>query len=333
MNNNDFFTSQLDRLSYQNDLVETNKFLKLFNKEIYNEIDKENILSTNDGFSLVILPLDKLIKKISIERYNIYNLNYKEKLNNFSDIFIYGIRFDKDKIIYSLVKMRSTIKNEYGNSTIGFSLSFVKFNINVLKQFVNLDIESSIKIIENEIDVVMRNDSSVHNSRLSAYFSDTSTFASYLLCEFYIYLLYKERIDNKVNLLDIAKTPPKRLLKRLEEINKEANYVVYDRLNGVINFKEKDKYNTYEKYVLLICFCSNLNINSFVAEIKYHSDALTNWKSYIPFIGKKYWYLRALRADIVINEQNEVVKKIGFGRYYNLNSRIVENQKKMHGDL
>ncbi len=53
----------------------------------------------------------------------------------------------------------------------------------------------------------------------------------------------------------------------------------------------------YEKQALLAIHTGNVSYNSFVAEIKFHSDALVDWKATLPVIGSE-WYERAITAKM-----------------------------------
>lgn len=125
---------------------------------------------------------------------------------------------------------------------------------------------------------------------------------------------------------------PDRVIDQLNDINEKAGITIYDSQNKCINIQDPNNLTEEEKYVILAAYTSNLTYNSFAAEVKFHSDALIDWKKNIPFVGKKKWYEAAIRADMAIGEEKESNKKGGFDDYYDLESDMVNDQKEVHGE-
>ena len=86
----------------------------------------------------------------------------------------------------------------------------------------------------------------------------------------------------------------------------------------------KNCLSDYEKHVILATHTGNVSFNSFAAEVKYHAEAL--WKWYGDFSPV---YERAVRADMAIGEENESGIT---DQYYNLDSDIVQEQVRYHGE-
>ena len=69
----------------------------------------------------------------------------------------------------------------------------------------------------------------------------------------------------------------------------------------------------------------NVNYYSFVAEIKFHADALCNKLAYFD-----KWYNSAIIADMGVGEESEYNP---FNKYYKLNSDLVLEQIKYHANI
>lgn len=82
----------------------------------------------------------------------------------------------------------------------------------------------------------------------------------------------------------------------------------------------------HEKYAILATYTGNVSLNSFAAEVKYHADALETWYGDLNLLGA---YESAIRADMAIGEEYQS----GFtDTYYDLNSDIVQEQIRYHGE-
>lgn len=99
---------------------------------------------------------------------------------------------------------------------------------------------------------------------------------------------------------------------------------IYDFDNNTITVQNKSDLTLYEKQAILACFTANVTFNSFAAEVEYHAEAAL----IIPeFLHDKY--LKAIRADMAVGEENE---SGAFDSYYDLNSSIVREQIEAHGE-
>ena len=83
-----------------------------------------------------------------------------------------------------------------------------------------------------------------------------------------------------------------------------------------------------EEQAILAIHTSNANYNSFVAEIEAHAVWCEDWKKEIPIIGESLWYESAIRADMGLDEE---VESGVFDQYYNLDSKMVKEQERVHG--
>ena len=93
---------------------------------------------------------------------------------------------------------------------------------------------------------------------------------------------------------------------------------------SVVNPEDKK-----EEQAILAIHTGNVNYNSFVAEILFHADACVSWENYAPIIGKSQWYESGIRADMALGEE---AKSGVYDKYYDLNSKIVKEQVKVHGE-
>ena len=86
-----------------------------------------------------------------------------------------------------------------------------------------------------------------------------------------------------------------------------------------------EKLSIDDKNILLATHTANVNYYSFVAEIKFHADALCNKLAYFD-----KWYNSAIIADMGVGEESEYNP---FNKYYNLNSDLVLEQIKYHANI
>ena len=81
---------------------------------------------------------------------------------------------------------------------------------------------------------------------------------------------------------------------------------------------------------MLAFHTGNLSLNSFAAEIKFHADALVKWEARIPYMGKRYWYRAAIRADMQFGPENRLYSML-LCPYYHPGSRLLREQEALHG--
>ena len=174
---------------------------------------------------------------------------------------------------------------------------------------------------------MVRSNAVKHNKTLQKYFSDTKSKASYIVADEYINKIAQTAMDNKVELPNNFDTAPERVTDAFEQLDKDAGYTIYDKKNSCININDSDNLTDEEKYAILAAYTSNVNYNSFAAEVEYHSDALVNWKRILPF----GWYDRAIRADMAFGEENDGIADM-YDPYFDLDSKIVKKQTKEHGE-
>ena len=74
----------------------------------------------------------------------------------------------------------------------------------------------------------------------------------------------------------------------------------------------------------------NLTFNSFAAEVKFHADALILWPKHLPYVGKRFWYRSALRADMQFGPERRLYEAM-LCPYHDPNSRLVKQQRLLHG--
>lgn len=84
---------------------------------------------------------------------------------------------------------------------------------------------------------------------------------------------------------------------------------------------------TYEKYAIMITHTANVTYNSFAAEVVYHARALEDMYSVLD-----NYYIRAVRADMAIGEDYEIIGIPFFEDFYYLDNPIVQEQIEHHGE-
>ena len=202
----------------------------------------------------------------------------------------------------------------------------------------------------------------IHNEIIVGYFENVESKAAYLIADEYIKLIVekccvngaiqspqnfialRERMDEILALLydNIFLDNDTRhvLMNKYESLNRvyrallvnnnEAGYIIYNDTDRTINIADPKKLSMFEKYAIMITHTANATFNSFAAEVQFHAEAVSDWKSYVYIVGKGFkWYEAAIRADMAIGEEQES----GYAdEYYDLDSDIVKAQIAAHGE-
>lgn len=183
----------------------------------------------------------------------------------------------------------------------------------------------------DEITRVINSKGQSHSSVLQTYFSETKSDAPYLVANLYIDKVASTSQDGKIILPTQMKDTNTRVISALEDLNKKSGKTIYDPENNCLHVEEPTNLTPEERLSILTAYTSNVSLNSFAAEVEFHSDALVDWNKNIPLLGRE-WYERAIRAGMAIGEEKESNGIGGFDEYYNLESDLVKSQKNEHGD-
>lgn len=299
----------------------------LLPEELRKYLNVDDFEYTDDGFVLCMVPLSDILLKMGITDTSISDVEDDVNLY-YDDWHLYAVQGSDGNFTYSLLKMREQENDGGDNDDPGVTISFIEFNIDKLTEVLPNNTDAFVE----EINKVVSNTGQKHNENLQIYFSDINSKASYLIADKYIDKIASTCEDNKIVLPNKLADAPDRVIDQLNDINEKAGITIYDSQNKCINIQDPNNLTEEEKYVILAAYTSNLTYNSFAAEVKFHSDALIDWKKNIPFVGKKKWYEAAIRADMAIGEEKESNKKGGFDDYYDLESDMVNDQKEVHGE-
>lgn len=298
-------------------------------------ITLDDIVVTDDGFAMLNKSLADILMDSGIKEIDGVKVE-----SMYDDWYLYGIQTDDRKFTYSLLKMR---EQEY-DANIGdgddpsVGISFVSVDPSKLfKDAKSFSKYSGYVINPGKHD-------KKHDKALTAYFSKTESKAGYLIANLYIDKVVSESergivvnenmISLESKIADLEKKLREiegdssiyalsRVPRALNNINEQAGYQIYDPKTGKITIKDPSKPTEYERQAVLAITTSNVNQNSFVAEVQFHAQACDDWKAIIP-----KWYDAAIVADMGLGEEGES----GYtDKYYDLNSEIVKAQEKAHG--
>ena len=338
-------------------------------------IDGDDIVSTDDGFSMITVSLADLWLQRGI--YTITLTDDVLQVDKFyDDWYLIGLR-ENATAVYGMVKMREEESDYQENSegrpladldAPGVSVPFVALNTETFLQSFTagsswVDTWTSIF---NDVKKVTGPGRASYNENLRQYFAKPESDGAYLVAENYVKFIvsqYGSTINASQNLIDLFEQIEayedsytneimngnsegalsvnlvleqlKRIPNALEQINTAANRQIYNFQTNQIIIQDPQNLSLYEKQAILACFTANVTFNSFAAEVVTHADVLgfsfLGWSLYD--LALEYdpidVYEMALRADMSVGEEAES----GFADwYYNLNSKVVQDQISAHGE-
>ena len=267
-------------------------------------------------------------------------------VNSFcDDYYLYTIDTEAGNV-FGLLKMRE--REESSTEEEGVTISFVEFEADALKNCLQYPSSYTYKwVLYNEIQRVMSVQGEAYGQDIYEYFSNAASKASYCIADAYIeriaktakngYILAPKtytRLMEEVRTLEYGTSEWERYMRipnALTQLNEVAgtNIFISERNSEgeVVSWKicinNPSNLTVYEKYAILMAYTANVNKNSFAAEVWYHADALTT------FVWNESLYNRALRADMVLDPGTWY--NMFADDYYDLESDIVKEQKRLHG--
>lgn len=316
-------------------------------------ITSEDLKYTDDGMVVCTKSLADILKNMGIDQLGTCKVE-----DYYDDWYIYTTKNEEGEYIYSLYKMREQEYDEFDNNDPGVTISFSAFDINKLKEVESTDTTA----LYQEIDKVVVIKGEGYDKTLQEYFSDVASEGPYLIAKEYVKKTAQQSNNNVIvlpnqlkNMLteideidevldscgmymdassymtlykekeDLIRVP-----NALEAINEQAGYTIYDVEKGIINIQNPNDLSYHEEMAILAAYTADVTYNSFSAEVKFHSDALVDWKSWFSGIpGLNKWYNSAIRADMAIGEEYESGY---YDKYYNLESDEVREQAQYHGE-
>ena len=319
------------------------EFINSLPENIREVITLKDIEMTDDGFFMCTKSLADILEAIG-EGSDDSQLYY-------DDWYLYAIE-DGDGFVYSILKMREQEYDGGDGDDPGVMIPFISLDPNELFAF------NDPRFFGSEVDRVVRLKGQTHDPVLQQYFSKPESTAGYLIADLYVDKIisyYPDGVITNESIKSLKKTIDKfeeyvgntsfpedekasleayiermkRVPNALLKINEDAGYEIYNPETEAVTVKDVNNLTHYEKQAILAIHTSNVNYNSFVAEIVFHADACVSLENYVPYFGKNNWYESGIRADMALGEEAESGV---YDRYYDLNSKIVKEQVKVHGE-
>ncbi|EQM94586.1 hypothetical protein HRAG_02372, partial [Helicobacter bilis ATCC 43879] len=289
---------------------------------VYEDFVYTKEINNNEYIAVCQKPLSEILTSA-----NILQLKGLDVEAYYDDWYMYCVLAD-DKYSYNLsfglLKMR---ENEYTINNIvrkdsnepAVAISFIPFDMdNFIISLKSNNNDSLYKIINYPISVEKRKQ---YDAVLRKYFDDAKSVGGYFIAELYIKKILS--INNFKNY--IAVSPSVKRNKRICDFLDKQNKIrpkTYDYDKNLIYIGNSHKPTLQDKNVILATHTGNVNFYSFVAEIKFHANALLNNKDYFD-----KWHNSAIIADMGVAE--------GYGfslyqDYYDLDSKLVKEQVEIH---
>jgi len=322
----------------------------------YGFASSSEVVSTSDGFSLLLRPLSSVFSAAGISSLaeDSSGSSTRSCANYYDDWFVFSVDTSSG-VANGLVKMREQESDSYDGNDPGVTVSFVSLSRNVVIGHLLSPTTAESYELLCALDKVTGPGSYEYDGVLANYFKSARADAPYLIAEEYVELIAKKCtsggvlqapdnytailteieeinellenpwLDNETRLVyinqlsDLSRVPD-----AIEQNNSNAGYNVYNNSNNTILIGNAYNLTSYEKYAILATHTGNVTFNSFAAEVQFHADALDDYLSSLPA-----YYEAALRADMAIGEEYESGM---FDDYYDLDSSIVQTQIQYHGE-
>ncbi len=270
---------------------------------------KDDISTTDDGFLMVNVSLEDILKKNNIEKIDGYDENGEKRQyenSELDDWYIYCIK-NEDGFTHSILKLREAEDN---NTIVGAAIPFMKFDTDKFQAFVKNG--KGEKKLYTHLHNLIHGENEKHSESIKNYFEKNESKAPYLIADKYVEKIVKSADGNKIpfskayygqienaNRLEhhIQKTKKEahyrgvhhdirdynkyitdnlRVYNYGQEINKKAGKIIVD--TDGINIADPNNLTKYEKQAILSAYTSNPNYNSFAAEVVYHAAAINYCK-------------------------------------------------------
>ncbi len=322
---------------------------------------KDDISTTDDGFLMVNVSLEDILKKNNIEKifgYEKDEIKHQYENSELDDWYIYSVK-DGDDFTHGILKIREAEDN---NTIIGAAIPFMKFDTDKFQAFVKQG--KGENELYTHLHDLIHGENEKHSESIKNYFKKNESKAPYLIADKYVEKIVKSADGKKIpfskayyNQIEKANIKQQTInnlkedtyfrsisddmkeirLKRErdsylrvynygQEINEKAGKIIVDK-DG-INIADPDNLTYYEKIAILSAYTSNPNYNSFAAEVVFHAAAIDDIKSSMIIIGPE-WYGHAIKADMGVGEERTSGM---FDKYYDLNDNSVKRQAEIHGE-
>lgn len=301
-------------------------------------LDSADIFHTDDGFWGTTVSISGILSRKGISKFVNDQGQEKETGLFFDDWYLYAIAKDRD-YEYSLFKMR---EQEFDacrggdGDTPGITISFIPFRTDFLDACLTDPNGDHTNALNKAIDKVVSKKGQCHSAWIKKYFIRPEADAAYLIADQYVSYIASTAIEGaiatpiryreKFSAYQQGKREKgfSRIYKFIEQNNLESGNVVCDHQN--IYLSDSKNLPLCEKNVIMATHTANVNYYSFAAEVRFHALFLMPLaKIKLPVLRRSV-YDSAIRADMSIDD----TEFQGPTPYYNLNSRMVRQQFRLH---
>ncbi len=244
----------------------------LFSKLIRDKkITFNDIIFTKDGFSIINVPLSKILEKYGIDKIKSLELDENREFKkydavDFKDWYLYSTNDGKE---VSIIKLRPLIKNEKNeeNKMVGVAIPFISFDEEVFIDMLEDPTKNQDTMYNILTDLAEGNATPyTYNRNIAQYFASLTCEANYLLANMYIEKVVENDLsqNNTIKLIDNKNSRITEFLKTLDDI--------YDEKNCCIKISDSSNLSLSEKQAILATRTGNTSFNSFAAEVIFHAE-------------------------------------------------------------
>ena len=282
-------------------------------------IDMNKMIQTDDGFTICMTPLPKILSNMGYGEYAFDSLsitgNTPTSNHGMSEVaadwYLYSVETDEDTV-FSLIKLRDATGY---NTMPSVAVPFIELDIDQMQTYSDPD---NLDLLDAEFDNIIYANNAQTNYVLSSYFEQPESDALYVIPQIYVRLVIQnECIDQNINNIYISENVSSRyavnILEQYQVGNSDGNPEIYDD-NGTDDKSDDyiiiaDPYHPTlaEQECILAIRSGNPSFDSFAAEIVYHAKLADNI----------FVHDHAVKADLSVGDKkpDEFIYKADYGTY------------------
>ena len=235
-------------------------------EELKDYIHEDEIIATSDGYFIIDVPFNELLKRAGISENEWPDLKY------YDDWYLSGYKDQNGNMIYALLKARE-LGDDQSAVGWGTGLSFIPLDAGKLTNALNNPTDAKIvgKAFNNVDKIVHSGDHPFSgNLTMAEYFNDPNSEGSYLIADFLVDKAAQQHLTSGV---------PFEIPYTYDQVNEHcqstldylAQQGIYDRTNNTITIANVNNMTEDERRAVLMLTTGDPDKYAFAAENQYHA--------------------------------------------------------------
>ena len=281
-----------------------------------NYITYSDLRFSDNGFTICLKSLGEIMQEKGINACGYDGLleNGEEKILLLECWYIYAIEAGEGEYLYGLIKLRTYSDAQATDKTLGVSIPFRIFNIELLEE------NYEYNALGEEIEAVTEMPDILGDIEMEKFWQNPNNMVNYLLADVYIELIIKKDTIANSNSFDVPNNVHYRVAQLLRD-----NPDIYDEQTGLITIADINNLTLEERQCLLASRSGAISYNAFAAEVVAHARAAIIFR----FIEPVFVYQHAKIADLSSSadgkEITDAIVELAFAydfSYFNLIQRM-----------